>query len=391
MSRKSNLYTIAFLLFSSCLFISVMPVSANEDDWNSLTVTLGNENPITYVDGYTLEVLKFDGYGMVWVQVSKGNVTLDDAVMETNSSGWYYMDGENVRLKALNVTDKRVLPMFANLCSPEAEIVFETKKLAGDNVNLDLDLEADKDEYLLGDEVMVDMDLRNTGEVKADKIKLNIDPDGLLIQEGVPENIQLDKASKESWELKFKFPEKVKESYNIAVNASWEDSSGNHSLSKTEEVEVSEPLEIYKNTGSEVFAGGPAYVTVSVKNVQDRAVNVSLFDLLPATFTIANNSDSDTGILDSDNSTYLSRNFILASEEIKTFSYTIKSEQLGAHRVPQTHAYADLCGQLYTESSDTENIITVYGNISYKDYNNETTAEVIPPAEIKLKVNVASA
>ena len=79
---------------------------------------------------------------------------------------------------------------------------------------------------------------------------------------------------------------------------------------------------------------------------------------------------------------------MLAPEEMKTFSYSIKSEQLGAHRVPQTHLYANLCGQLYTESSDSENIITVYDNISYKEYKNETTTETMPPAEVKLHVNL---
>jgi hypothetical protein len=394
-SKTSNFYTIAILLFSLYFFINIMPVSANEDDWNSFTVTLGYENPIASIDGYTLEALKFDGYGMVWIQVSKDNATLDDAVLETNSSGWCYMDSEKVRLKALNVTDKRVLPMFSNLCSPEAEVVFEIKKLNENNVNLNIDLDADKEKYLLGDEVTVAMDLRNTGEVQANKIKLNVDPDGLLLQNEVPENIQLDKASKKPYDLKFKFPENVKESYNITVEASWEDSSGNHSMSETEEIKVIEPLEIYKNTGSEVFKGGPAYVTVSVKNVQDRTVTVSLFDTLPATFTLlksdsdTNISDSNTNISDSDNSSYLSWNFVLASEETKTIYYSIRSEQLGAHRVPQAHAYANLCGQQYTKSSDSDNIITVYGNILYKDYNNKTTAEVIPPAEVILKVNVS--
>lgn len=388
MSRIDNIYLIAILLFSSYILISITPASANEDDWNSLTVTIGYENPIANIDGYTLEALKFDGYGMVWVQVSKGNVTLDEAVMETNSSGWCYMDGDKVRLKALNVTDKRVLPMFSSLCSPEAEVVFETKKLDRSDVNLNIDLEADKEKYLLGDEVTINMDLRNTGDIEANKIRLNVDSDGLLLQNEMPANIELDKASKKPYDLKFKFPEKVKESYNVTVEANWEDKLGNHSMSETEEIKVIEPLKIYKNAGSEVFKGDPAYVTVSVKNVQDRAVSVSFFDLLPATFTLLK-SDSNTNISDSENSSYLSWNLVLGPEETRSFSYSIKSEQLGAHRVPQAHAYASLCGQQYTECSDSENLITVYGNILYKDYNNKTVAEVIPPAEVILKVNVS--
>jgi hypothetical protein len=281
--------------------------------------------------------------------------------------------------------------MFANLCSPEAEVVVETKMHAEDSVNLELDLESDKDEYLLGDEIIIDTELRNTGETGTDKVKFDVNPDGLMVQNGGPENIALGKGSKNSFELKFNFPEQIKENYDITVNVSWEDNSGKHLLSKAVEIKVSKPLEIYKNTVSEVFLGSPAYVTVSVRNIQERPVYVSLIDLLPATFTMINTSESNTSFLGSDNSPYLSQDFVLAPEEMKTFSYSIKSEQLGAHRVPQAHAYANLYGQLYTESSDSENIITVYENISYKEYNNETNEEIIPPAEVKLHVNLVSA
>lgn len=388
MSNKSHLYVIGFFLVALYILVGIMPAAANEDDWNSLTVTLGHENSIASVNEYTLEALKFDGYGVVWVQVSKNGAILGDAVLENNSSGWYYMDNDNIRLMACNVTNKKILPMFANLCSPEAEIVFETKRPVENYVSLGLDMVADKDEYLLGDEVIVDAELRNTGEVAANKIKFDVNPDGLLVQNGGPENMVLGKGSKTSFKLEFKFPEMVKESYNITANVSWEDNSGKHLLSKVEEIKVSKPLEIYKNTGSEVFFGSPAYVLISVKNVQDRAVNVSLIDLLPATFTLINNSESNTSFSGLYNSPYLSQGFVLVPEETKTFSYSIKSEQLGAHRVPQTHAYANICGQLYTESSDSENIITVYNNTSYKEYKNETTTETIPPAEVKLHVNL---
>lgn len=397
MSRKSHFYIISVFLVASYILTGIMPAAANEDDWSSLTVTLGNENPIVSIvsaDEYTLEALKFDGYGMVLVQVSKNGLTLGDTVLENNSSSWCYMDNDNIRLKACNVTNRENLPMFSNLCSPEAEITFETKRSTEetpteDNVNLELDLEADKDEYLLGDEVIVDTDIRNIGKIKADKVKVDVDSDGLLVHDGGPENITIDKGSKKSFELQFRFPEIIKENYNITANVSWEDSSGKHFLSEVVEIKVSEPLEIYKNTGSEVFIGTPAYVTFSVKNVQDRPVNVSLIDLLPATFTMINNSEPAANVLGLDSSPYLSQNFVLAPEEKKTFSYSIKSEKLGAHRIPQTHAYANLCGQLYNECSDSENIITVYDNISYKEYNDKKVkTETIPPVETKLHVDL---
>ncbi|AKB54062.1 MULTISPECIES: COG1361 family protein [Methanosarcina] len=399
MKRKGNFYTIAVFLIVFYMLIGIMPAAANEDEWSSLTVTLGTENSIVSivsVDEYTIEALKFDGYGMVWLRVSKNGLTLGDTVLENNSSSWCYMDNNNIRLKACNVTNMENLPMFSNLCSPEAEVVFEAKKSADetsteDNVSLALDLEADKDEYLLSDEVIVDTEIRNIGNIKADKVKFNVDPDGLLVQDGGPENITIDKGSKKSFELRLRFPERIKDNYSITGNVSWEDNSGKHFLSKVVDISVSEPLKIYKYTGSEVFIGTPAYVTVSVKNVQDRPVNISLIDPVPATFTMINNSELASSVLGLDNLSYLSQDFVLAPEEMKTISYSIKSEKLGAHRVPQTHAYANLCGQLYNECSDSEDIITVYDNISYKEYNHETQVEEISPVKTKLSVNLVPA
>jgi len=409
MGRNNVFCVFAVFFLTLYLLICLTPASANEDDWDNLIVTLSPENSVVSKDVYTLEALKFDGYGMVWIQVSKNGENLGDTALENNSTAWCYLDDNNVRLKACNVTDQETLPMFGSLCSPEAEIVFETKKDVEDNVALELDLDADKDEYLLDEDVIVDMELRNTGEVKTDKIKLDVDSDGLLVKEGVPESIMLDKGSKKSSELRFRFPDKVKDNYNITVNVNWKDSSGEHSLSKDVEIELTEPLEIYKNTGSEAFSGEPVYVVVSVKNVQKRAVNVSLFDLLPETFSLVNDSEfsavdiselgnsysnsENNGDLNSENNSdsnlennsdsnsekfsNLNWNFVLAPEEKKTISYYIKSEQAGAHRTPQVHAYSDLCGQSYAEISDSENIVTVYENISYKEYSNNTKTEVV--------------
>jgi hypothetical protein len=376
MSRKCFLCAFAAFFLALYLIACLSSASANEDDWDSLTVTLSPENSIISKGVYTLEALKFDGYGMVLVQVSKDGESLGDAVLENNSTAWSYLDNNRVRLKAYNVTDQKTLPMFGSLCSPEAEVVFETKKHLEDNVVLELDLDADKDEYLLDEDVIVDMELRNTGEVKADKIRLDLDSDGLLVKEGIPESIMLDKGSKKSYELRLRFPGQIKKSYNITVTPNWEDSSGEHSLSRDVEIEPIEPLEIYKNAGSEAFSGDPVYVTISVKNVQKRSVDVSLLDLPPETFMVTSSSGNDSDDMSSESPDYLSWNFVLAPEEKKTFSYCIKSGQLGAHRVPQVHAYSNICGQSYAESSDSNNIITVYENISYMPYRNETLTEV---------------
>lgn len=376
MSRKC--FFLAFTAFFLTLYLvmCLTPASANEDDWDSLIVTLSPENSIVSKDVYILEALKFDGYGMVLVQVSKEDERLGDAVLENNSTAWCYLDSNNVRLKACNVTDQKTLPMFGSLCSPEAEIIFETKKIVEDDVVLELDLEANKDEYFLDEDIIIDMELRNVGEVKSDRIRLDLDSDGLLVKEGGPEIITLDKGSKKSCELRLRFPERLKESYNITVTLNWEDNSGKHSLYQDVETELIEPLKIYKSAGLEAFSGNPVCVTISVKNIQKRKVNVSLLDLPPATFTVTSISRSDGDGMGPESPDYLNWNFVLAPEEKKTFSYYIKSDQPGAHRVPQVHTYSNLCGQTYNECSDSDNIITIFENISYLPYRNETHTEV---------------
>ena len=132
---------------------------------------------------------------MVLVQVSKEDERLGDAVLENNSTAWCYLDSNNVRLKACNVTDQKTLPMFGSLCSPEAEIVFETKKIVEDDVVLELDLKRIKTSTL-DEDIIIDMELRNVGEVKSDRIRLDLILDGLLVKEGGPEIITLDKGSK---------------------------------------------------------------------------------------------------------------------------------------------------------------------------------------------------
>ena len=365
MSRKP--FTVLAFFIALYLLIWSVPASANDDDdWDKLTATLGLENPLISKDEYTLKVLEFDSYGMVLVEVLKNGVNLEDAVLGSNSSGWCYMDSRNLRLKACNITDQETIPMFGSLYCPKAEIIFETKKHVEENVTLELDLEADKDEYFLDEEVIVEMELRNTGEVKTDNLRLEVDSDGLLIRDGGPERLMLSKGSTKEIKLRFKFPNTVKEKYNITVSVTWEDRTGQHSISQTEEFEVIEPLEIYKNTGIETFSGSPVYVTVSVENSQARTMRGRLVDLLPATFTLVNDSIQDEN--PRKENADLSWDFVLAPEERKTFSYYIRSEELGAHRAPQAHAYASLGGQSFVKSSDMENIITVYENISYKEY-----------------------
>jgi len=100
MSKKYFFCAFAAFFLTLYLVMCLTPALASEDNWDNLIVTLSPENSIISKDVYTLEVLKFDGYGMILVQVSKNGESLGDAALENNSTAWCYLDNSNVRLKA---------------------------------------------------------------------------------------------------------------------------------------------------------------------------------------------------------------------------------------------------------------------------------------------------
>jgi len=82
-AKRNYAFCVSAAFFIALFLLSgLLPASANEDDWDNLTVTLGPENSIVSKDEYSLEALKFDGYGMVWVQVFKNGILIGDAVLK---------------------------------------------------------------------------------------------------------------------------------------------------------------------------------------------------------------------------------------------------------------------------------------------------------------------
>ena len=335
---------------------------ASAAEWDSATFTLSLENPVVSKGDYTLNVVEFDGYGMVSINVSNNGVFIGSTVLVNNDSNWCYMDNDRIRLKGVNVTDQRVLPLFGSIYSPQAEIIFATEKIPKDSVSLALSISTDKEEYLLDQAIITTVKIRNTGEVKIDGIRLGIDSDNLLIQGDLPSGFSLGDGTYRSEEIKFRFPAALlKGFYNISVDVSWNDARGTrYFLEDSTTVQVQMPLEIRKSTTSETIPGKPVYTSLSVENVQTRPVTVRLTDVLPMCFTLIDGTVTD-------NKSDLNWKFVLAPHERKVFSYQMNPEQVGAHRVPQVHATWNLWGEDCTNSSESDNIIAVYRGVSYRE------------------------
>jgi hypothetical protein len=349
---------IKIIIFILLINISILTASAEE--WDSATFTLSMENPAAYKGNYSLEVLDFDGYGMAGLNITWNGIFIGIASLENNDTDWFYMDNGSIRLKSENITDRRVLPMFGSLNSPRAKFTFATQKTPGNPTSLALSISLDKKEYLLDQEIIATIDIRNVGDTKTNDISLNLNS-YLLMQGSPPASFSLDEGEQKSVEIKFKFPPISKASYNIVINGSWSDThSARYFIEDSQTVQLELPLRILKSATGDVKLGNKAFVSLSVENVQTIPLRVSLNDALPVSFTPVNGTVTN-------NKTDLRWEFDLAPGENKVFTYQMNSSQIGAHRLPNAHISYMWGGEEYTNSSKTENIILVYKGLSYKE------------------------
>jgi len=348
------------IIFCTLLIITIAFPIASATEWDSATFTLSLENPVVSKGDYTISVVEFDGYGMVAMNISCNGLFVGNAVLVNNDSNWFYMDNDRIRLKGINVTDQRILPMYGSVYSPQAEIVFATEKSPEESGSLALSISTDKDEYLIDQQVIATMQIRNIGEVKVNDIHLNVDLDGLMIYGDLPSGFSLNEGTYRFEDIKLRFPATLhKGFYNISINMSWTDAHGTRDfLTESNTVSITQPIDVYKSTTNEASLGQTAYTSISVENIQSRPVSVRLDDALPMFFTLIDGTVTD-------NKPDLNWNFILAPHERKVVSYQMIPEQVGAHRVPKPHVTWNLWGANYTNSSDSDNVIAVYQGVSF--------------------------
>jgi len=348
------------IIFCTLLIITIAFPIASATEWDSATFTLSMENPVVSKGDYTINVVEFDGYGMVALNISCNGVFIGNTVLMNNESNWFYMDNDRIRFKGINVTDQRILPMCGSVHSPQAEIVFATERSPEESESMALSISTDKDEYLIDEQVIVIMQIRNIGGVKVDDIHLNVDTDGLVDQVDLPSGFGLNEGTYRSEEIKLRFPATLHNgSYNISVNMSWTNAHGTRDfLTESNTISITQPIEVYKSTTNEASQGQTVYTSISVENIQSRPVSVRLDDALPMFFTLIDGTVTN-------NKQDLNWVFVLGPHERKVVSYQMIPEQVGAHRVPKPHVTWNLWGVNSTNSPDSDNVIAVYQGVSF--------------------------
>jgi hypothetical protein len=358
------------------IILLIIPGIASAADWDNAAFVLSYENPVISKGDYTLKVVDFDGYGTVSLNLSRNGVFLGSALLKTDDTDWYYMDSGRIRLKGVNITDINAMPTFGSRYSPEAEIIFAIEKSPGDDASLAVSISTDKEEYLLDQEIIATVKIRNIGEGNAGDIRPGINSDGLLTQGELLSGFSLEDGAYKSWDIKLKFPATLlKGVYKISVNASWKNAHATGGFAESSKtVKVKMPLEVRKTTTSETKLGKPVHTSLSVENIQSRSMTVRLTDALPMFFSLNKSTVTD-------NKSDLNWEFVLAPHERKVLSYWMIPEEIGAHRVPEAHATWNLWGGYYTNSSESDNIIAVYRGVSYKEQESYKKQE-FPPDEV---------
>lgn len=357
------------------MMINVCILTASAGEWDSATFTLSMEASVAYKGDYMIEAVDFDGYGMAALNISCSGIFVGRASLKNNDTDWYYINSR-IRIKSENITDQRVMPTFGSIYSPQAKITFATEKTPGNPTSLALSISTDKKEYLLAQDIILTIDVRNVGETKAKDIRLRLNSD-LLIQ-GSPQSFNLDDGEQKSLEIKFRFPPLSKASYSIAVNTSWSDEHGaRYFIEDSRTVQLKLPLEIRKSATGEVKLGKQAYVSLSVENVQTIPLRVSLSDALPVSFTPVNGTITENKI-------DLRWEFSLGRGERRVFTYQMNSSQIGAHRLPNAHIVYMWGGEEYTNTSKIENIILVYKGLSYKEQEFGKPSAALEPDTVEV-------
>ena len=373
---------IVIILLTILFIQSIIPALAEDEvTWDDEVTFTFSWSSTRFPNGdYVIELTDFNGEGLVGFSILKDDVIVDQVILSKGAI-WNYND--EVKLQAVDVTNKNILPSFGLWPSnPKAEVKMWTGE-AKDEALLLLTIETESP-YELDSDIIVEITLENDGELTARDVAFDIEIDDLtLINDDYKLSYShfggIEGETNKVKEIKLNFPSYPKKSsYPFTVNASWSDSGGiTHTVKKTTTIDIEDPIEIRKNIVDEIGIGNYVYVSVRVTNVQSRKVHVVLNDTIPDNFKLIEGNEN------------FSWEFDLPAEEYRVFEYTLLPQIPGKLKMPAAYASWKFWGEYVTTKSNTPEI-DVHGPYIYvtKTLNSVTATTLSVQRKELIDVNV---
>ena len=373
------------LIILIVLLIQSIPLAIAEDEitWDDeVTFTFSWSSPKFPNGDYVISLTDFNGEGLVSFNILKDDIIVERVILSKGAI-WNYND--EVKLQAVDVTNKNILPSFGFWPSnPKAEVKMWTgEPTKKDEALLSLGIGTESP-YDLDPDIELNVTLENDGDFTARDVAFEIDIDDLTLKNDdykLSYNYLggIEGDAKRTEEIKLRFPSHPKKnSYPFSVNASWSDSSGTvHTVQRSVTIKIKDPIEIRKNIIDEIGIGKNVYVSIRVTNVQSRKVHVVLNDTIPNNFKFMEGNEN------------LSWEFDLPADEYRVFEYTLLPEIPGKLKMPAASATWNMWGDDINTDSNTPNI-DVHGPYIYvtKTLNSDKTSTLNVRKKDLIDVNV---
>lgn len=345
-----------------------------ENEWDAITCILSYSNPSIHINNYTIELVDFDGYGSAHLTLSGDGIIIDSMVPGNCDTGWSTADNGRVEIKGIRVTDRRKISIFGRWPDdPKAEFAFRIKR-EETPCSIVLEIDLDKDEYLLDEIVTAKITVKNVGETDASNIPLNVGADGLYTDDKLAygyDNIK--DGSSRSETFKFRFNHTLSDNMSVFASVTRDDEKQNITVS--EAVDIEPPVKIIKSMTGNGNTNSIYFTTISITNTQSREIHIVLADVLPMGFSLINGSVTD-GEHD------LIWEFDINPDETRSFSYQSVTDRIAVYRVPTPYAKCTLSGRVFIISPDYSTFITVnriQPDNEYRHDNKETSTPSSTP------------
>ena len=311
----------------SVILLAAHPVSCDDVTWTGKKTHTLDRGDVFSVGAFTVKATDFDGVGSVALEIRRDTEGGTGGVVEILLVKGEVWDNNNIRLECADVTDKDDLDSIGRYpWYPEAKIISWVADRKTPDLTLSISL--DGSEYRYGDIVSAEIMVENDGDGDLRGGVLNISLDGLYLTGGGQlrriGTINPDDSQLVTVKLRFQ-AQSVDGVIQVMLTGKDEDGV-EYRVTGSKTVGLKPALVVRKFATPDIYWGETVYVSLSVKNVRNYAVEqVALIDVVPDRFMVKNNLN-------------LSWTFDLSPDEEKTFYYYLVPDVPGSFTLPAASA-----------------------------------------------------